>query len=91
VYAKQTQIVNRTGLHARPATEFVRTAQRYQSKITVQNLEKEGATPVNAKSLMGLLAAGLGRGMRIAIAAEGTDEVKAVEALVALVESGFGE
>lgn len=91
MYSKQVQIVNSTGLHARPAAEFVRAAQRYRSAVTVQNLDEEGAAPVNGKSLMMILAAGLSQGTRIAITAEGADEVAAVEALAALVESGFGE
>lgn len=91
MYRKQTKIVNKTGLHARPASEFVLAAKEYQADITLRNLDLEGAAPVNAKSLMRLLAAGLSQGTRIEIIAEGADEVQAVEALVSLVESGFGE
>jgi len=91
VYRKETRIVNATGVHAQPAAKFVMTAQEFESEVTVQNLDREGFGPVNGKSLVHLLAAGLSRGTRIAIAAEGADEVAAVEALVTLVESGFGE
>lgn len=85
---KQVEIVNKTGLHARPASDFVLAAKKYESKITIC---KEGGEPVNAKSMMRLLAECIGQGMNVEIAAEGADEAEAVDTLVALVESGFGE
>jgi len=91
MYAKQTKVINETGLHARPASEFVAEAKKFASKITIKNLGKEGAVPANAKSMIRLLAEGLAKGTEIEIAADGADEVAAVDALVALVESGFGE
>ncbi len=87
---KQTSIINKTGLHARPASDFVLKAKGFESKITIRNLDENGEA-VNAKSIVRLLAEGMGQGTRVEIAAEGPDEQQAVEALVALIETGFGE
>lgn len=89
--SKQTKIVNATGLHARPASVFVTEAKKYAStNITIKNVDKDSA-PVNAKSIMMILAAGLGTGTTIEIACDGPEEQAALDALVALVDSGFGE
>lgn len=88
---KQVEIVNKTGLHARPASDFVLAAKKYESNVTIC---KEGGEPVNAKSVIRILAEGIGQGTKIVIAADGTDETdeeQAVAELSALIESGFGE
>ena len=85
---KQVEFINKTGLHARPASDFVMLAKKYESKITIC---KEGGEPVNAKSVVRLLAEGIGKGTKAELAAEGVDEAEAIEALAALVASGFGE
>jgi len=82
-------IQNRTGLHARPASEFVALAAQFQSKITIRPVNEED--DINAKSIMLLLAMGLGQGDEVVITAKGEDETAAVDALAALVESKFGE
>ncbi|MBQ6395511.1 MAG: HPr family phosphocarrier protein [Atopobiaceae bacterium] len=86
----KTTVVNETGLHARPASTFVAEAKKFKSKVTVKNVAKD-VPPTNAKSIMMLLAAGLGCGTEIEITCDGVDEQEALEALVALVESGLGE
>ena len=89
--SKQTTIVNATGLHARPASVFVTEAKKYaNTNVTIKNVDKDTA-PVNAKSIMMILAAGLGTGTKIEIACDGPEEQAAHDALVALVDSGFGE
>lgn len=88
--SKQTTIVNATGLHARPASAFVMEAKKYQSDITIKDVAKDG-NPVNAKSIMMILAAGLGTGATVEIACDGPDEAEALDALIALVDNGFGE
>lgn len=88
--SKQTTIVNATGLHARPASAFVTEAKKYQSDITIKDVDK-GTQPVNAKSIMMILAAGLATGTTVEISCDGPDEQEACDALVALVDSGFGE
>lgn len=85
---KQVVFINKTGLHARPASDFVMLAKKYESKITIC---KEGGEPVNAKSVVRLLAEGIGQGTKAELAAEGSDEAEAIEALADLVASGFGE
>ena len=90
MYKRQTTIVNPTGLHARPASDFVSTAKKFSSKISITDLNASNQ-PVNAKSILILLSLGLGQGTAIEIAADGTDETEAVDSLVALIETGFGE
>ena len=80
-------IVNQRGLHARAAAKFVTTAERYGSVVEVA---REGET-VAARSIMGLMMLGAGRGAQIEIIAEGWDAREALDALAALVESGFNE
>ncbi|MFT2705963.1 dihydroxyacetone kinase phosphoryl donor subunit DhaM [Clavibacter zhangzhiyongii] len=76
-------LVNRDGLHARPAADFVTRASAYSSAITVNGQ--------NAASLLGVMALGLTRGAHVVIEAAGDDAAEAVTALVELIESGFGE
>ena len=83
----ERKIRNRAGLHARAAVKFVQLAARFKSEVRV---EKEG-TQVNGKSIMGLLTLVAALGVSITIEAEGPDATDAVNALVALVENGFGE
>ena len=85
---KQVEFINKTGLHARPASDFVMLAKKFESKITIC---KEGGEPVNAKSMVRLLAEGIGQGTKAELAAEGEDAAEAVEALSELIASGFGE
>ena len=84
-------IINPTGLHARPATEFVGTAKRFASRITIKNAANEQGAPVNAKSIIHLLTLGLSQGSVAEISAEGEDEAAAIEELSRLVAAGLGE
>ena len=90
MYTKTVEIINPTGLHARPASDFVKEAGKFKSRITIQ---KVGAArgPANAKSIIFVLAQGLAKGTRVEIRAEGEDEVEAVDNLIRLIEGGFGE
>ncbi|MBB6217425.1 phosphocarrier protein [Anaerosolibacter carboniphilus] len=87
MYKKEVMVTNQTGLHARPASEFSRTAASFKSDIQIEYGEKR----VNAKSIIGLLSAGISFGSKIVISAEGEDEQQAVEALKDLVKTNFGE
>ena len=80
-------VVNQLGMHARAAAKFVHLATRFQSRILVARDRRE----MDGKSIMGILLLAAARGSTITISAEGSDEHDAVEALVALVASGFGE
>ncbi len=84
---KELPIVNRLGLHARPAAMFVRIASRYRSEIWVS---KEGEE-VNGKSIMGLMMLAAGQGSKLRIRCEGLDAEKAMEELEALINAKFNE
>jgi phosphocarrier protein FPr len=86
----ELQVVNKSGLHARPANLLVETAAGFKSRITVENLDR-GSRAVDAKSILMLLTAGVQRGHRIRLSAEGEDEDRAIETLSELVRSGLGE
>ena len=87
----RTEVKNPTGLHARPASEFVAEAKKHASKITIRNLSAAGTEAVNAKSIIRVLSLGMGQGSQVEIIAEGDDEAQAVQTLIALIDSGFGE
>ena len=89
MYSRKTTVLNKTGLHARPASTFVQAAGKYGSKITIENLKS--GKQVNAKSIVMILTLAAGPGTDVRISAEGADETAAVDDLVALIDSGFGE
>ena len=80
-------VVNRLGMHARAAAKFVHLATRFESHVRVARDTRE----MDGKSIMGILLLAAARGSAITISADGADERDAVEALTALVASGFGE
>lgn len=90
MYSEETTIVNATGLHARPASMFTKTASGFKSNVTVKKAGAEG-DGVNAKSMLALMTQGLACGTTIVITADGEDEQEAVKALVELINSGCGE
>jgi phosphocarrier protein HPr len=84
---KELTIVNRLGLHARPAAMFVRIASRHRADIWVA---KEGEE-VNGKSIMGLMMLAAGQGSKLHIRCDGPDADKAMEELEELIKAGFNE
>ena len=86
---RSTEIVisNKYGLHARPAAEFVKLANRFASEIWVRKDDVE----VSGKSIMGVMMLAAEHGAPISIRASGDDSDAAIEALTALVAGGFGE
>ena len=80
-------VKNQLGLHARAAARFVHLATRFTSQIRVGR----DARVMDGKSIMGILLLAAARGTALTISADGDDEGDAVQALVRLVESGFGE
>jgi phosphotransferase system HPr (HPr) family protein len=78
-------IENELGLHARPATVFVKTAARFSAKVIV---EKDGRR-INGKSIMELLTLAAMQGEEILIITEGDDAEDALAALTALFENEF--
>ncbi len=84
---KELTILNHSGLHTRPASQFVKTANQFKSDITV----RKGNSVANAKSIITVIALGASKGSKIRLIAEGPDEKEAIEALSALIENKFGE
>ncbi|SHJ61770.1 phosphocarrier protein [Geosporobacter subterraneus DSM 17957] len=84
---KEIEIRNATGLHARPATLLIKTAAQFKSNIVLIKENNE----VNAKSIMGIMAMGAVKGEKIQIRADGSDEKEALEAIISLFETNFGE
>lgn len=80
-------IKNKVGLHARPATVFVREAAKFKSTIMVTCGEKT----VNAKSILSVLTLGAEQGAAITLNAEGEDAEEALKALAALNDTFFGD
>ena len=91
MYAKRTTVINKTGLHARPASDFINKAKEFQSKIKIANVTEDAETKVNAKSIVAVLSLSMGKGTEVEITDDGPDEKEAVDALVALIDSGFDE
>ncbi len=85
--AQAVTVVNQLGMHARAAAKFVHLATRFDARVRVARDGRE----MDGKSIMGILLLAAARGSTITISADGADEQDAVRALVALVESGFGE
>jgi phosphocarrier protein len=83
----EVTIANKFGLHARPAAEFVKLANRYSSEIWVRKDDVE----VSGKSIMGVMMLAAEHGSTIVIRAAGDDSDAAVEALQSLVANRFGE
>lgn len=82
-----TTIENKTGIHARPASQFVQKASSFKSKI---NLKAKGKT-VDAKSILMIMSMGLVKGTEVTIVADGPDEVDAIAALKQMIDDKFGE
>lgn len=87
MYSEKVTVKNSSGLHARPAALFIKTASQFKSKITLIHAEKE----ISAKSILSLLSLGITEGAEITINAQGDDEILAVTTLTQLVLSKFGE
>ena len=84
---KEITIVNRLGLHARPAAMFVRVASRHRCEIWVAKEDEE----INGKSIMGLMMLAAGQGSKLTIRCEGADADKVMEELEELIQKKFNE
>jgi phosphocarrier protein HPr len=87
VLTRSVTVPNKRGLHARAAAKFVMIAERFGASVDVI---RDGQS-VPARSIMGLMMLGAGKGAVIELRAEGWDAKEALDALAALVESGFDE
>ena len=87
MYERTVTIINRAGVHARPAALLVQVAKDYDCEIMFER----GDDQINGKSIMGIITLGATYGSEIRIVANGKDENEAVEALVRLFETKFEE
>ena len=86
-WRRSVKVTNKRGLHARAAAKFVMLAEHFGASVDVV---RDGQS-VSARSIMGLMMLGAGNGAVIELRAEGWDAKEALDALAALVESGFDE
>ncbi len=84
---REVAVVNKFGLHARPAMQLVDIANKFASDITVSN----GETEMDAKSIMSVMQLAATRGTMLLLKARGDDAETALEALEVLIATGFGE
>ena len=84
---RSVQILNKNGLHARPAAEIVKVSVKFQSEVT---LVRDGME-VNGKSIMGVMMLAAECGATLVLRAEGSDADEALDALAALILNKFGE
>ncbi|MGZ3332338.1 MAG: HPr family phosphocarrier protein [Gemmatimonadaceae bacterium] len=84
---REVKIINKLGIHARPAAEIVKTAGKFKSDITIVRDDLE----VNAKSIMGVMMLAAENGATIALRANGDDAEAALDALSAVIANKFGE
>ncbi len=84
---KTLTIVNKLGLHARAAAKLVKLASSFESDVQVKRQQRE----VNGKSIMGVMMLAASKGTEIDLTISGADETTAMEQLIDLIQSGFGE
>ena len=86
-HERELVVINKLGIHARPAAMFVKTANRFDCDIFV---EKDGEK-VNGKSIMGLMMLAAGPGSKITVTVEGKDGHAALDEIDALLKRKFDE
>ncbi len=84
---REVKIVNKLGIHARPAAEIVKAAGKFKSSITIIRDDLE----VNAKSIMGVMMLAAEFGATVILRATGEDAEAALDALAAVIAAKFGE
>jgi phosphocarrier protein HPr len=84
---REIEIVNKLGLHARASAKLTQLASQFTAEVWIA---REGRK-VNAKSIMGVMMLAAAKGSLVAIETDGTDEIPAMAALVALIGEKFGE
>jgi len=84
---KEVEIVNRAGLHTRPASMIVRAAAKFEAEFFIR---KDGYE-INGKSIIGVMTLAAEQGSTVILSLEGPDEIEAASALEELFASGFGE
>lgn len=85
--SKELEIINKLGLHARASTKLTQAAGKFSSEVWITRNGRR----VNAKSIMGVMMLAAAKGSMVTLEANGGDEVAAIDTLVALINSRFGE
>ena len=86
-FEKKVVIKNKQGLHARPAALLVQTANRFKCEVEIL----KGRQKVNGKSIMGIMTLAAGVGTPLTIRTQGEDAAMALEEILKLIDSDFGE
>ncbi len=84
---KESQIINKLGLHARASAKLTQLAGKFKCEVWMS----KGTRRINAKSIMGVMMLAAGKGSTVSIETDGADEAEAMEALLALIADYFGE
>jgi phosphocarrier protein len=84
---RETEIINKLGLHARASAKLTQLAGKFQCEVWMA----KGTRRINAKSIMGVMMLAAGKGSKVTIDTDGPDENEAMEALLALIADYFGE
>ena len=84
---RETEIINKLGLHARASAKLTQLAGKYQSEVWMA----KGPRRINAKSIMGVMMLAAGKGSKVTLETDGPDEQAAMDALLALIADYFGE
>ena len=84
---KETQIINKLGLHARASAKLTQLAGKFKCEVWMS----KGMRRINAKSIMGVMMLAAGKGSTVSIETDGADEAEAMAALLALIADYFGE
>jgi len=84
---RETEIINKLGLHARASAKLTQLAGKFQCEVWMS----KGTRRINAKSIMGVMMLAAGKGSTVTVETDGADEAAAMEALLALIADYFGE
>jgi phosphocarrier protein len=84
---RETEIINKLGLHTRASAKLTQMAGKYQSEVWMA----KGPRRINAKSIMGVMMLAAGKGSTVTLETDGPDEQAAMDALLALIADYFGE
>ena len=84
---KETEIINKLGLHVRAYAKLTKLAGKYKCEVWMT----KGTRRINAKSIMGVMMLAAGKGSKVNVETDGPDEAEAMAALLALIADYFGE
>ena len=84
---KELEIINKLGLHARASAKLTQLASKYTCEVWLTRNNQR----VNAKSIMGVMMLAAGKGAKLTLETDGSDEAECMEALTALINNKFGE